>query len=104
MVLRWGTNRIFATRFDLDAHGVRTPAFAMRFDQGDTRHEAQAATGDSGGAVFIARKGRFELAGVLIAIVGQPEQPPETALYGNLTTAADLSVFRRELAALLQRP
>jgi hypothetical protein len=102
--MRWGTNRVFASRFDLNSPMGRTPAFALRFDAGETPYETQAATGDSGGAVFIARKGRFELAGVLIAIAGQPTQPHDTALYGNLTTAADLSAFRRPLAALLQRP
>jgi hypothetical protein len=72
----------------------------VRFDRRETRFEAQAAVGDSGGAVFIPRKGRFELAGVLIAVASFPDQPPGTALYGNLSTAADLSVFRKSLAAL----
>ena len=37
----------------------------------------------------------------MIAIAGFPGQPPQTALYGNLTTAADLSVYARTLNALL---
>jgi hypothetical protein len=86
---------------DVGIGDVVTRAFAMRFDAGETRLEAQAAVGDSGGAAFIEREGRFELAGVLIAIASYPGQPPETALYGNLTTAADLSVYRRTLSALL---
>jgi hypothetical protein len=102
--LRWGTNRVFAAGFQIDTQVGRTPAFALRFDEGDTLHEAQAATGDSGGAVFIEREGRWELAGVLIAIAGERLQPRETSLYGNLTTAADLSVFQPRLAALLREP
>jgi hypothetical protein len=98
---RWGTNRVFAAGIAVETPAGRTPAFALRFDAGETRHEAQAALGDSGGAVFIARRGRFELAGILIAIAGQPAQPRDTALYGNFTTAADLSAFAPRLAALL---
>lgn len=100
--LRWGTNRVSAAGIAVGVVDVRTPAFAMRFDPGETPHEAQAAVGDSGGAVFIRREGRFELAGVLIAIATYPDQPAATALVGNLTTAADLSVFRRTLTALLR--
>lgn len=101
--LRWGTNLVAAVGIDVRAGENATPGFALRFDPQETRHEAQAAMGDSGGAVFIPRKGRFELAGVLIAIARFPEQPPATALYGNLSTAADLSVFRDSLSALLRR-
>ena len=102
--LRWGTNLVFASAHRSERGRIVTRAFAMRFDPGDTRLEAQAAVGDSGGAAFIEREGRFELAGILIAVAGYPGQPPETALYGNLTTAADLSVYRRTLAALLSEP
>jgi hypothetical protein len=99
--LRWGTNRVAAVGIDVRASDTVTPGFALRFDPGETRFEAQAAVGDSGGPVFIPRQGRFELAGILIAVAGFPEQPPNTAFYGNFSTAADLSVFRPRLAALV---
>jgi hypothetical protein len=99
--LRWGTNRVAIVGIDVPAGGNLTPGFAVRFDPGETRFEAQAASGDSGGAVFIPRKGRYELAGVLIAVAGFPGQPPDSAFYGNLTTAADLSTFSDSLAALV---
>jgi Trypsin-like peptidase domain len=99
--LRWGTNLVAVAGVDTRAGGNVTPGFALRFDPRETRFEAQAATGDSGGAVFMLRKGRFELAGVLLALASFPDQPPHTALYGNLTTAADLSVFRKSIAALV---
>jgi hypothetical protein len=86
---------------DVRAGDNVTPGFAVRFDPRETRFESQAAFGDSGGPVFIPRKGRFELAGVLIAVAGFPGQPPNAALYGNFSTAADLSVFGDELAALV---
>jgi hypothetical protein len=98
--LRWGTNLVAAVGVDVRVGDNATPGFAVRFDPRETRFEAQAAVGDSGGAVFIPREGRFELAGVLIAIASFPDQPPGTALYGNLSTAADLSAFRNSLAAL----
>jgi len=99
--LRWGTNRVAMVGLDVRAGDNVTPGFALRFDPRETRFEAQAAVGDSGGAVFIPREGRFELAGVLIAIASYPGQPANTALYGNFSTAADLSVFGDSLAALL---
>jgi len=98
--LRWGTNRVFSTGIEVGVGSVRTPAFAMRFDAGETPYEAQAALGDSGGAVFIRRAGRFELAGVMIAVATYSDQPIATSFFGNLTTAADLSVFRGALTAL----
>jgi hypothetical protein len=99
--LRWGTNRVALIGIDVRAGDNDTPAFAVRFDPRETRFEAQAAIGDSGGPVFIPREGRFELAGILIAVAGFPGQPPNTAFYGNFSTAADLSVFRKQLAALV---
>lgn len=102
--LRWGTNLVALVGMNVRADQNVTPGFAMRFDAHETRYEAQAAVGDSGGAVFIPREGRFELAGVLIAIAGFPGQPPNTALYGNFSMAADLSVFGNSLAALLREP
>ena len=99
--LRWGTNLVAMVGLDVRAGDNVTPGFALRFDPGGTRFEAQAAHGDSGGPVFIPRQGRYELAGILIAVAGFPGQPPNTALYGNFSTAADLSVFGPSLAALV---
>jgi hypothetical protein len=101
--LRWGTNLIAAVGLEVRTGQNVTPAFALNFDRRGTRHEAQAAHGDSGGAVFIFREGRFELAGVLIAIAGFPEQPHGVSVYGNFTTAADLSVFRASLVEILKK-
>jgi len=99
--LRWGTNRVALVGIDVAAGDNHTPGFAMRFDPGETRFESQAAMRDSGGPVFIPRNGRYELAGILIAIASFPDQPANTAFYGNLSTAADLSVFGDSLAALV---
>jgi len=93
--MRWGTNLVagFYTAFD-------TECFYTEFTEGDTAHETQAATGDSGGAVFAENGDTWELAGVMLAIGTYEDQPAETALYGNLTYAADLAIYRDQIIAI----
>lgn len=99
--LRWGTNRVFRSRMRVTA----TESFATQFHETDgTPLEAQAAVGDSGGAAFVKVRGKWRLAGVLFAVVGYENQPPETSLYGNLTLIADLSRYRRQIETLMAAP
>jgi hypothetical protein len=99
-VMRWGTNRVSGTAY------IGTLTFTTSFTnsmQGGTASEAQGATGDSGGAVFIKNGSTWELAGVMIAVgPGSVEdgQPADTALYGNVTFAADLSQYRDQIVAI----
>jgi hypothetical protein len=90
--MRWGTSLVgdFGTVLD-------TESFHTKFTEHDTAHEAQAANGDSGGAVFIENAGVWELAGVMFAVGSYEEQPAETSLYGNLTYAADLASYRSQI-------
>ena len=91
--MRWGTNVVTGTSTVLD-----TEAFYTSFTEtGGTTHEAQAANGDSGGAVFIKDGSLWELAGVMFAVGEYLGQPAETALYGNLTYAADLASYRDQI-------
>jgi hypothetical protein len=96
--MRWGTNK----RTDTGTVN-NTFAFSTTFNEipggGSTTHEAMGADGDSGGAVFI-KSGVWELAGVLTAVGAFGGQPPQTALYGNVTWAADISQYRTQLIAL----
>ncbi len=95
--MRWGTNRVAGASF------IGTWSFNTTFTkitQGGTTHEAQGADGDSGGAVFIKNGSTWELAGVLLAVGSFIGQPAATALYGNGTYAADLSVYRAQLIPL----
>ena len=94
---RWGTNRVAGTFF-IGTWSFRT--IFTKITQGGTTHEAQGADGDSGGAVFIKNGSIWELAGVLLAVGTYADQPGATALYGNETYAADLSVYRAQLIAL----
>jgi hypothetical protein len=98
-VRRWGINRIAGTGFDAFDAGMATHAFATLFSDGE-QWEAQAAPGDSGGAVFVRRGARWRLAGIMIAVGTFPKQPPGTALVGNATHVADLSRYRDEIRAL----
>jgi hypothetical protein len=100
--LRWGTNRVAGIHPQLRVSpGDRTDAFSMEFNaQAATQHEAQVAIGDSGGGVFIKNDGAWELAGVLIAANTYKGQPRETAVFGNLSLAADLSTYRDQILKL----
>jgi hypothetical protein len=102
---RWGTNRAEVPPAFEAAFG--TWIFGSVFDQsggGYTTHEAQAATGDSGGAAFALNGTSYELAGILIGIGTFQGQPTETALHGNATYAADLSVYRDEIIETMPEP
>jgi hypothetical protein len=99
--LRWGTN--FVEDFP-STRVFNTEVFGSVFDAGDSAHEAQAATGDSGGAAFAWSGSEWELAGVMIAVGEFEGQPAETSLYGQLTYAADLSVYRDQILDVIAMP
>jgi hypothetical protein len=106
--IRWGTNFVepVAGLPELEDY-FQTRLFATTFDEsgaGHSVHEAQAATGDSGGAVFASTGSGYELAGILLGITSYQDQPPETALYGNHTLAADLSFYRDEIVETMPEP
>lgn len=103
---RWGTNRVAGPHRVVDHGDTSTFAFSTRFDSlfmaGATPHEAQAAVGDSGGAVFKRRdpddpESEWVLAGVIFTVSHPNGGPLEAALYGDYTYAADLSIHRDEL-------
>jgi hypothetical protein len=102
--LRWGTNHVSdSSQLVLD-----TQSFAFSFDRitnpPSGEHEAIAATGDSGGGVFVKRSGSWQLAGILFANADYVGQPVGTALYGNLTYAVDISTYQSEILALTSQP
>lgn len=93
--MRWGTNTIESVNPDLTIRNTRT--FTTRFSYAATPHEATAAIGDSGGAVFVRDDARWELAGVMLAIDSYRDQPRNMSLYGNKTFSADLSAYRQAI-------
>jgi hypothetical protein len=101
-VKRWGTNRVYSNDLDIAGPNSITRCFQMDFSHHGTVHEAQATTGDSGGAVFAKRGGEWRLAGVLLSIGSVPGQHFHTSLYGNTTNAADLSYYRRQILRIMK--
>jgi hypothetical protein len=99
--LRWGTNKVdgFPSGKILGNVAVFTA-----FDPDDSVHEAQAANGDSGGALFVERNGTWELAGILYAVGAFPQQPSETAIYGNVTYAARVDYYYDEIQDAIALP
>ena len=104
--LRWGTNRVHEVELDIDLSGQSsTRAFSTDFSGSSaTEHEAQVTTGDSGGAAFIERAGRWELAGILFAASAFYDQPDHTSLFGNRTLIADLSHYRDSILEIVATP
>ena len=99
--LRWGTNVVAKNQVRVNS----TQAFVTEFRKdGATSHEAQAAQGDSGGAVFVKEQGKWRLAGLLYMVAGYPNQPAETALYGNFSLCADLAQYRPQIEKLAVKP
>lgn len=98
---RWGTNRVLATGVWVAQGTWLTRTLAMRFDPPEhpdaTRFEAHAATGDSGGGIFVRRAEGWELAGMMISVSGSATAPPGTSAFGDRTFGVDLSSYRSEI-------
>jgi hypothetical protein len=87
----WGTSKTM--RFSTEFTSVSSPSA--------TAHEAQAATHDSGGAAFVKNGDSWELVGDLFVVGRYDDQPAATSLYGNLTFASDLSLYREQILAII---
>lgn len=103
--LRWGKNRIVG----MWPAWYHTSAFYSVFDAPGmpdaTTHEAQAANGDSGGAVFAKDGANWELAGIMLAVANYSTQFPNvSSLHGNQTGAANLSFYRDEIIEVTDLP
>jgi len=99
---RWGTNLAEPGLGIVPGpQGTLTRCFEMTFSSRGTPHEAQAAVGDSGGAVFAQGAEGWELAGVMVAVGTMPGQPRPLTLYGNSTSAADLSLYRPQILRVM---
>ena len=98
---RWGTNEVESLTTGLI---LGTVSFYTSFDDGEVLPEAQAASGDSGGAVFSINAGATELAGVIYAAGPTPGQPASTALFTNLTFVARLDFYRDEIESITHAP
>jgi hypothetical protein len=103
--MRWGTNAVERNGINLSISGTLTRAFSTEFDESlQTEHEAQAATGDSGGAIFLENGEAWELAGIMTAISNWGACNDGAALYGNLTYAGDLSFYLDQIDDITSVP
>jgi hypothetical protein len=100
---RWGTNRINAGRSILVQDNMSTHAITFVFDRpssaNTTRYEAQAALGDSGGAVFVRRDDEWLLVGMMTSVssIQSTSGDATASTYGDTTFAADISFYRNEI-------
>jgi secreted trypsin-like serine protease len=114
--IRWGENdvaangQVFNYSFGSPSQVVDVISFTTSFDAGAKTHEAQAVSGDSGGAVFVDNSGTWTLAGVMLTVQifdnqpwAQPGAKP-TAVIGNQTVMADLSYYRGEIFSITSIP
>jgi hypothetical protein len=103
--MRWGTNSMLGSlRVDLP-DATQTLSIESTFDQGGSAHEAQAAIGDSGRAVFAWNGLQWQLAGIMFAVGSlYTDQQPATSMYGNLTLSADLSFYRSQILDVMAMP
>jgi hypothetical protein len=101
--MRWGTNRIAATDLLVPTGNHVSRCFATQLDAGlPTPHEAQAASGDSGGPVFAkSGEGRWELVGIMITVAQQSKQPGILTVYGDVTVAVDIHSYRDQIEKIV---
>ncbi len=107
---RWGTNIVHKSPTWIDHLETSTRAFPLIFDRLESRnstpHEAGAARGDSGGALFtranpVAPENGWVLSGILFSVSGKKGQPKDTTFYGDATWVADLSHYREQIRKLV---
>jgi hypothetical protein len=98
----WGTNTIAGTSERVAIGAWVTDAIITDYSLVDdlyaTPYEAQAVTGDSGGALFVADGDEFVLAGVLFAASDGKQNGGEP----SLTFAVDLARYREQILEAIE--
>ena len=106
--VRWGNNvtedatlvgKPAGATFEQDFGFGKVRVFLTDFD--NVLNEGQGAGGDSGGAVFDTAG---NLVGIMQTIGTFEDQPANTAIFGNVTYAADLSYYRSQIVAYIPEP
>lgn len=98
---RWGNNQVTGNS---NVTVLGTDEMTITFDQVGSLYEAMGSTGDSGGGVFYKNGSTWELAGIMSAIGTIGGQPSNTSVFTNVTYAADLSVYRDSIVAIIPEP
>jgi len=108
--IRWGENEVYNNFIVVNMGTILSPvhvlSFNTQFDKMGMTQEAQAVAGDSGGGVFTYNGSSWDLAGMMFAVSTFTNQPNggETAVYGNQTYIADLSVYRSQILSIIPEP
>jgi len=96
----WGVNDIAGINQVINiGHGDLTTFYTI-FDSGAYLYEGQAVVGDSGGGVFFFDGTNWVLGGMTDAVATYPDQPANTAVFGDATYAADLSTYADQIASI----
>ncbi len=99
---RWGSNTVNGSVDGInDGYGI-TDTFYTDFD--NVAGEAQGATYDSGGGVFIGTTNNWQLAGVMLTVGTYNSQPANTAVFGDTTYVADLTAYRDQINQVIPEP
>lgn len=98
---RWGDNQITGNS---NVTVLSTEAMTITFDQVGETYEAMGSSGDSGGGVFYKNGSTWELSGMMSAIGTLSGQPSNTSVFSDVTYAADLSVYRSDIMAIIPEP
>ena len=102
--VRWGRNAVTSVDLEGVINGRTTRYFTTTFDESGTSHESQAVVGDSGGGVFLKRGGKWELVGIMFAQLVWPNQPANTAVFGDVGVHADLYYYREQILDVMNPP
>lgn len=95
---RWGENTVVGYLPNIQG----TDSFYTSYDRFGLKDEAQVATGDSGGGVFVKNGGEWQLAGVLTLRSSFLCQTEGSAVHGNESYAADLAAYRDTIVGIVR--
>ncbi len=97
--VRWGTNEVNIASITANSGNGDVRSFATLYNAG-VPEEAQGVNGDSGGAALFFNGVTWELSGMMHAINTYDNQPA-SAIPGQSTFHADLSVYAPQISAIL---
>ena len=99
-IKRWGTNTKEGDAGEIDDGFGVTDMFFTDFDV----NEAQGATYDSGGGVFVENNSEWELAGLILTVSEFSGQPSSTSVLGQRTYMGDLSTYSDQINNVIAVP
>lgn len=106
---RWGDAFLTINSLSYTVNGHAQTGIVAEFDK--TTGSSQAASGDSGGALFYKNGSTWELLGILSAVATFSDsaytpdnQPGGTAVDGNLTFSVSIPAYRSAILTAIPEP